>query len=74
MIFRAVPCHKSAGPPFRAVPGLPWQEVSVAGGGHTMQTANPLGFAEAILATCEDSLGGNGVFGEAALVGCLPIL
>ena len=22
-ILRAVPCHKSAGPPFRAVPGLP---------------------------------------------------
>ena len=25
MIFRAVPCHKSAGPPFRAVPGRPCQ-------------------------------------------------
>ena len=23
MIFRAVPCHESAGPPFRAVPGRP---------------------------------------------------
>ena len=25
MIFRAVPCHKSAGPPCRAVPGRPCQ-------------------------------------------------
>ena len=25
MIFRAGPCHKSAGPPFRAVPGRPWK-------------------------------------------------
>ena len=24
MIFRAGPCHKSPGPPFRAVPGRPW--------------------------------------------------
>ena len=26
MIFRAGPCHKSAGPPCRAVPGRPWQK------------------------------------------------